>query len=140
VITQRSAQRLGVCVMPRKLFTPLSILQRLWSLGAERDAGNVAQLFSSRNQAVEVMRDDVRGVTLHDLVLDFCATRAVELGREISWHRRHPDGYVACLLDASTESKIRNMEDVISYCHASTRVLTREPAPHDWTTTQEAHR
>jgi hypothetical protein len=100
----------------------------------------VAQLFSSRNQAVEVMRDDVRGVTLHDLVLDFCVTRAVELGRAVSWHRRHPDGYVACLLDASTNSKMRDMEEVISYCHASTRVLTRETALHDLATTQEAHR
>jgi hypothetical protein len=66
-------------------------------LGTERYAGNVTQLFSGRNVVVEEMRDDLPGVMLQNLVLDFCVTQAVELGRAVYWHRRHLDGYVFLL-------------------------------------------
>jgi NB-ARC domain len=65
----------ALCVMPKKAFAPLSMLRRLWGLEKERDAANVARLLHRRSLAVEEVRDGVRGITLHDLVLEFCVRR-----------------------------------------------------------------
>jgi TPR repeat protein len=126
----------ALCVMPKKAFAPVSMLQQLWDVKTEREAANVVRLLSSRSLVVEEVRDGVRGITLHDLVLDFCVKRAEEHGRAASWHRCQLDGYVESLLETGTGNRMRDMEEVITYCHASMRVLTRETAPHDWALSQ----
>jgi hypothetical protein len=123
-------------VTPKKAFALLPMLRRLWGFDTEKDVAVVTRLLSSRSLAVEKIRDGVRGITLHDLVLDYCVKQAEERGCAASWYRRHLDGYVADLLDVSTGNVMRNLEEVIGYCQASMWGLTRERAPHDWATIQ----
>jgi hypothetical protein len=127
---------MALCVMPKKGLALLSMLHKLWDVETERDAAVVTRHLWSRSLMVEAVRDGVRGITLHDLVLEYCVKQAEESGCTASWHRRQLDGYVVGLLTADTGDKMCIIEDVIGYCQGSLVVLTREAAPHDWATTQ----
>jgi hypothetical protein len=105
-------------VMPKKAFALLLLLPQLLQKLSRRAAIVMRRLLSRDLAGVE-MRYRIHSITVHDLVLD----TAVLL------QRRQLHGHVARLFYTVTGSKMRHLEEISSYCHASMWELTRGTAP-----------
>lgn len=72
-------------IVPNASWLPLQILKRLWRISPDGVCGIIRQLFSNCLVRRE-NRDINRGITIPNLVLDFCRVEASKRGGLRQWH------------------------------------------------------
>ncbi|KAI0563427.1 WD40-repeat containing protein [Gracilaria domingensis] len=88
----------SLSVLQKQEFAPLSMLRRLWKLKDEDDVRLVMESFRD----VGIVKDETRrfgdteveGLTIHDLVNDYCAAKARRAHMKEVYHRNLLDGYI----------------------------------------------
>ena len=89
----------GLCVLKKRQWAPLSMLQSLWGLPSIEDANVVVDQFSEVGlvdvQFRKIGDDEVKGIHLHDLGHDVATRNAIKANEGSAWHARLLQGYTS---------------------------------------------
>lgn len=100
----------SLCVLETQQFAPISVLAKMWGV-SESFADNVCVSFKSMSMAkISTQTLDgrkQRGVSIHDLYLQFCRQSASQSGDEQAWHQRLLSGHLPLdpLLNETVEGR-----------------------------------